>query len=184
MPIACRRRQPGCAHAVPLEQRRQRFDEFPLAFLAFEADMEVIDAGNGDHPHATRKQLIDNAVGDKIARRLHDDLDTALVCVLRAKPLDHLVRDSLTHRIEQRFAPRQDDAACLFGQCPVGLRTFEIAVRQSRGKVLDDAGKIALRLRDDRVQRAANIRPKTLLVAVPAFAMAGPRHDVVNGFHK
>ena len=183
VPVARGRGQPGLAHPVTLEQRREPIDEARLLVGALEPNVKVVAARDRDHPDAGIQELTDDRVGQEVAGRLQDDPDAALRHVLRREALDHLVRDALAHRIDQRLAARQDDASGLLGERPVGPRVVLVEVGHARGEMVDDARVVRLRLAHDGVQLAADVRPETFLVAVPALAVAGPGHHVVDRFH-
>jgi hypothetical protein len=169
---------------VALEQRGETLDEAALPVGAFEPDVKVVDAGNGDHPDAAREQLVDDRVGDEVARRLHDDAHASGGAVFRVQRLDHAIGHALAYRAVQRFTAGQDDAARCFRRGGAGGRRVAFPVGHPLRKVRDDAREIALRLGDDGLEIAARVRAKPLLVAMAATAMAGPCHHVVDRFHR
>ena len=65
----------------------------------------------------------------------------------------------------------------------IGLRIFQVPIREAFGKVGENARGIALGLPHHCFQFTAHVRAKPVFIAMLALAVAGPRHDVVNGFH-
>jgi len=174
-PFAVLSRKSRQCHAAAFEQAR----EFRLEFLGIDIHMEIVEPGAGQHPDSALEQVVENLRRYQIARRLHDDLDAAIVPIARLQALDHLVGNILADRIEQRFAARQNDAPGLFGQG----RVVAIAIGHARRQRIDDARIGRDRFRQHTLHLGFVVGPKTFFIAMFAAPMAGPTDDVINRFH-
>src|SRR5262245_3108160 len=94
------------------------------------------------------------------------------------------VKHTLTYRLEQNLAARENDTSDLLTwTAGLGVTVVEIEISHTLGEVLDNARVIGHTLFHHTRQIGSVVRTEPILIAVMTGAMAKKCCDVIDRFH-